>query len=339
MSGPGPWVPWPGGGGGGLVAVMAAGLALVLSVPPSAAATRASRIGMLMTTSPAAAAHVAAAFSDGLRDLGRVEGRDVVLEYRWAEGRPERFPDLAADLVRAGVDVIVASSTAAADAARRATSTIPIVMVNAADPVSAGLVASLGQPGGNVTGLAAQLTPDVRAKQLQILKEALPRLTAVVVLRRQDVADSPVWQEYVAAGRSLGLRVQFAEVRGTEDLDRAFALIARDRPGAILVPGDPVFFGARRRLADLAIEHRLPGIFSTREYTEVGGLLSYSARLTGQFRRAARYVHRILAGASPASLPVEQPTEFELVVNARTARTLGLTLPQAFLIRADQVLD
>jgi putative ABC transport system substrate-binding protein len=292
-----------------------------------------------MTTSPAAAGHVAVAFSEGLRELGRVEGRDVVLELRWAEGRPDRFRDHAWELVRLGVDVIVASSTGAAEAARKVTSTIPIVMVNAADPVAAGLVASLGQPGGNVTGLAAQLTADIRAKQLQILKEALPRLAAVSVLRRREVADSPVWQEYVAAGQGLGVRVQFAEVRGPEDLDRAFAALARERPGAILVPGDPVFFAARRRLADLAIEHRLPGIFSTREYTEAGGLLSYSARLTDQFRRAARYVHRILGGANPATMPVEQPTDFELVVNRRTARALGLALPQAFLVRADQVID
>jgi putative ABC transport system substrate-binding protein len=321
-----------------MVLAVAVGLAAV-ALSPAAGAPRMSRVGVLMSTSPAAAGHVAAAFSQGLRDLGRVEGRNLVLEYRWAEGRPERFRDLAGELVRGGVDVIVASSIDAVEAARKVTATIPIVMVNAADPVGTGLVASLGQPGGNVTGLAAQLTPEIRAKQLQILKEALPRLTTVAVLRRRDVATSAVWQEYVAAGRGLGLRLQFTDVAGLDDLDRAFAALARERPGALLVPGDPVFFAVRRRLAELAIEHGMPGIFSTREYTEAGGLLSYSARLTDQFRRAARYVHRILEGANPATLPVEQPTEFELVVNRRTARTLGIALPQAFLIRADEVID
>jgi putative ABC transport system substrate-binding protein len=321
-----------------LAAVAVASLAVAPPVPGDAEA-RPSRVGLLMSTSPAAAGHVAAAFSQGLRELGRVEGRDVVLEYRWAEGRPERFPDLAGELARAGVDVIVASSIAAAEAARKATATIPIVMVNAADPVGAGLVASLGQPGGNVTGLAAQMTPEIRAKQLQILAEALPKLASVTILRRRDVAASPVWKDYVSAGQGLGLRVQFADIAEPDELERAFGALSRQRPGALLVPGDPVFFSMRRRLVDLAVGHRLPGMFSTREYTEAGGLLSYSARLTDQFRRAARYVHRILAGANPATLPVEHPTEYELVVNRRTARALGIALPPALLIRADEVID
>jgi putative ABC transport system substrate-binding protein len=292
-----------------------------------------------MQTTPAAASHIAAAFTEALRELGHVEGKNVAFETRWAEGNPERFPALAADLVRLKVDLIVASALSAAEAARRATTTIPIVMVNAADPVESGLVRSLVRPGGNVTGLSAQLTPEIRAKQLQLLKEALPGLTRVVILRRAALADGPVWKEYEAGGRTLGLKVQFVELQRVDELERAFNTIARERAGALLVPGDPVLFTHRQRIVALAAEHRLPGTFSTREFTDAGGLMSYSARLTDQFRRAATYVDKILKGASPANLPVEQPTQFELVINLKTAKALGLTLPQSILLRADEVIQ
>jgi putative ABC transport system substrate-binding protein len=297
------------------------------------------RVGLLMQTTPAAASHIAAAFTEALRELGHVEGKNVAFETRWAEGNPERFPALAADLVRLKVDLIVASALSAAEAARRATTTIPIVMVNAADPVESGLVRSLVRPGGNVTGLSAQLTPEIRAKQLQLLKEALPGLTRVVILRRAALADGPVWKEYEAGGRTLGLKVQFVELQRVDELERAFNTIARERAGALLVPGDPVLFTHRQRIVALAAEHRLPGTFSTREFTDAGGLMSYSARLTDQFRRAATYVDKILKGASPANLPVEQPTQFELVINLKTAKALGLTLPQSILLRADEVIQ
>jgi putative tryptophan/tyrosine transport system substrate-binding protein len=297
------------------------------------------RVGLMLATTPAAASHITAAFSEALRGLGYVEGKNVVFEYRWAEGRPERFLTLAADLVGLKVDVIVASSTAAAEAARQATSTIPIVMVNAADPVASGLVASLIKPGGNVTGLSSQLTPDIRAKQLQLLKEATPRLAGVAVLRRAAGADSPVWKEYEAAGQGLGVKVSFFDVKDADDLARVFAAMRRERVGAVLVAGDPMFFTERRRITALAAEHRLPGIFPTREYADAGGLMSYSARLTDQFRRAASYVDKILKGASPARLPVEQPTQFELAINLGTAKVLGLTIPHALLIRADEVIQ
>jgi putative ABC transport system substrate-binding protein len=313
--------------------------AAVLS-PVAASAQRpakARRIGVLMTTSPVAAAHIVAAFADGLKQLGHVDGKNVVIEYRWAEGRRERFAEMAADLVRQQVDVIVASSQAPALAAKRATTTIPIVMVNATDPVEAGLVASLARPGGNVTGLSQQLTPEIRAKQLQLLKETLPRLARVAVL--QSPSTTVGLREYEAAGQVLEVRVQFVEVRGRDDLGRAFTAMVRDRVDALLVPGDTFLFTERQRVVELAREHRLPGIYSLREYTEAGGLMSYSARLTEQFRRAAVYVDKILRGASPATLPVESPIHYELVINLKTAKTLGLTIPPALLVRADEVIQ
>ena len=294
-------------------------------------------VGVLMTTTPVAAAHIVAAFADAMKELGHVEGKNVLIEYRWAEGRRERFAEMAADLVRQKVDVIVASSQAPALAARRATTTIPIVMVNTTDPVEAGLVASLARPAGNVTGLTQQLTPEIRAKQLQLLKETLPRLARVAVLHSPSTTVG--LREYEAAGKLLEVRVQLVEVRSRDDLAHAFAAMVRDRVDALLVPGDTFLFTERQRVADLAREHRLPGIYSLREYTESGGLMSYSARITEQFRRAAVYVDKILRGASPATLPVESPIHYELVINLRTAKALGLTIPPAILLRADEVIQ
>ena len=317
------------------------GLAGAVMLPPMAAdaetPAKARRIGLMMSTTPVAASHIVAAFADGLRELGHVEGKNVVFEYRWAEGKPERFAEMAADLVRQKVDVIVASSQAPALAAKRATKTIPIVMVNATDPVEVGLVASLARPGGNVTGLSQQLTPEIRAKQVQLLKEALPKVYRVAVLR--SPATTVGLREYEAAGQAFELRVQFVEIRGADDLGRAFAAMARDRVEALLVPGDILLFTERRRVAALAREHRLPGIYSLREFTEAGGLMSYSARLSEQFRRAAVYVDKILRGANPATLPVESPSQYELVINLKTAKALGLTIPQSLLVRADQLIE
>ena len=297
----------------------------------------ARRIGLLMTTTPVAAPHIAAAFADGLRELGHVEGKDVIFEYRWAEGKPERFAEMAAELVRHKVDVIVASSQAPALAAKRATQTIPIVMVNVTDPVEVGLVASLARPGGNVTGLSQQLTPEIRAKQLQLLKEALPKVSRVAVL--WSAATTVGRGEYEAAGRALGLRIQFVEVHGADDLGRAFAALGGERIDALLVPGDTLLFTERQRVTALAREHQMPGIYSLREFTEAGGLMSYSAPISEQFRRAARYVEKILRGANPATLPVESPTQYELVINLKTAKALGLTIPQSVLLRADQIIE
>ncbi len=317
------------------------GLAGAVMLPPMVAdaetPAKARRVGLMMSTNPVAASHIVVAFADGLRELGHVEGKNVVLEYRWAEGKPERFAEMAADLVRQKVDVIVASSQAPALAARQATKTIPIVMVNVTDPVEAGLVASLARPGGNVTGLSQQLTPEIRAKQVQLLKEALPKVSRVAVLH--SPATTVGLGEYEAAGRAFELRVQLVEIRGADDLGRAFTAMARDRVDALLVPGDILLFTERQRVAALAREHRLPGMYSLREFTEAGGLMSYSVRISEQFRRAAVYVDKILRGASPATLPVESPSQYELVINLKTAKALGLTIPQSLLVRADQLIE
>jgi putative ABC transport system substrate-binding protein len=317
------------------------GLAGAAVLSPAAASAqrpaKARRIGVLMTTTPVAAAHIVVAFADALKQLGHVDGKNVVIEYRWAEGRRERFAEMAADLVRQKVDVIVASSQAPALAAKRATTTIPIVMVNVTDPVEAKLVASLARPGGNITGLSQQLTAEIRAKQLQLLKETLPRLARLAVLHSPSTTVG--LREYEAAGQVLDVRVQFVEVRSRDDLGRAFTAMVRDRVDALVVPGDTFLFTERQRVVELAREHRLPGIYALREYTEAGGLMSYSARLTEQFRRAAVYVDKILRGANPATLPVESPIDYELVINLKTAKALGLTIPPALLVRADQVIQ
>ena len=317
------------------------GVAAAAALGPRAAyaqtLAKARRIGLLMTTTPAAAAHIIVAFADGLRELGHVEGKNVLFEYRWAAGDRERFAELAADLVRQHVDVLVASSQAAALAAQRATRTIPIVMVNASDPVEAGLVASLVRPGGNVTGLSQQLTREIRAKQLQLLKEMLPKMSRVGVLH--SAATTVGLREYEAAGQTLEVRVQVVEVRNRNDLESAFAVMAQARIDALLVPADPLLFTERQRLVELAREHRLAGMYSTREYAEAGGLMSYSARLSEQFRRAAVYVDKILRGASAGTLPVEAPSHYELVINLKTAKALGLTIPPSLLQRADQVIE
>jgi putative ABC transport system substrate-binding protein len=298
---------------------------------------RPPRVGVLLSTTSAATRHLTDAFADGLRQAGRGA---VEIEYRWAEGRLDRFPALVAGLARLPVDVIVATGLVATEAAVRASPTIPVVMVNVTDPVGAGLVDSLVRPGGNVTGLTNQLTPEIRAKQLQLVKEALPQVAQVAVLRSAAVADAPVWREYETAARAAGVRMRFVDVKGPAELDAVFAGVARDRGAAAFVPGvDLVFFTNRELLVARALAHRVPTMFSAREFTDAGGLMSYSAHLTEQFARAAVYVDRVLGGTRPADLPIEQPTRFELVLNLRTARALGLTLPSALLARADAVLE
>lgn len=297
---------------------------------------RPPRVGVLLATTPGATRHLADAFAEGLRQAGRGA---VEIEYRWAEGRLDRFPALAAELVRRPVDVIVATGLSATEAAVRAGPTVPVVMVNVTDPVGAGLVASLVRPGGNVTGLTNQLTAEIRAKQLQLVREALPHIPQVAILRNAAVAGAPVWREYEAAAHAVGVRTRFVDVKGADELDAVFAGLARDR-AAVFVPGvDLVFFTNRELLVARALARRVPTMFSAREFTDAGGLMSYSARLTEQFARAAVYVDRVLGGARPADLPVEQPTRFELVLNLKTARALGLTLPPALLARADVVLE
>jgi putative ABC transport system substrate-binding protein len=320
-----------------LIGGLGAAVVLAPIATYSQTSTKAARVGMLMTTTPMAASHIVVAFADGLRERGYLEGKNVTFEYRWAEGQPERLGELASDLVRQQVDVIVASSQAAALAAKRATTTIPIVMVNTTDPVEAALVASLARPGGNVTGLSQQLTPEIRAKQLQLLKEMVTRVSRVAVLRSPATAVG--LQAYEVAGQTLTLQVHIVDVRGRDDLGRAFAAMARDRFDALVVPADPFLFTERQRVAELARVYRLPTMCSTSELAEAGGLMSYSARLSEQFRRAAIYVDKILRGASPATLPVEPPSQYELIINLKTAKTLGIAIPPTILLRADQIIE
>ncbi len=276
-------------------------------------------------------------FRQGLRDLGYVEGQNILLEYRSAEGKPERFPALAADLVRSKVDIIVASGTAAIRAAQEASTTIPIIMAVHGSPVEVGFVKSLARPGGNITGLSF-MNPELSAKRVELLKELAPKLRRVVALwdpttPRLNADDTG------RAARSLGLHLEVIEARGRADFASAFAVARRQRAGAVIPLASPIFASERRVLVDLAAKHRLPAIYENREFVDEGGLVSYGAHYPDLFRRAAVYVDKILKGAKPADLPVEQPTRFELVVNQKTAKALGLTLPQTILIRADQVIQ
>jgi putative ABC transport system substrate-binding protein len=297
------------------------------------------RIGFLATHSPAETANHREAFRQGLRDLGYVEGRNIAIEYRWAEGRVERFPDFAVELVGLKVDVIVATSSPLALAAKNATRTIPIVFATAADPVGSGLVAGIAHPGGNVTGLSL-LAPEIVARQLQLLKEAVPKVSRVAVLSNPaNPYTALLVKETEAAARSLGVRVQLLGVRGADAFDSAFSAITKERPGALFVLFDPLFVGHRTRIAEFANKNRLPTMYPHREYAETGGLMAYGPDLRDNFRRAATYVDKILKGAKPADLPVEQPTKFELVINLKAAKALGLTIPPSLLQRADEVIQ
>jgi putative ABC transport system substrate-binding protein len=320
-----------------------AGTGAVLLTAPLAAegqeAGKVARIGYLafnLATSP----HPDEAFRQGLRDLGYVEGRNIVIEYRDTEGKFERFPALAAELVSLKVDLIVAGAYQATLAAKNATKTIPIIMVAVADPVRIGLIASLVRPGGNITGLALFAGTEIFGKYLELLKEAVPNLSRVAVLSNPA---NPMHvlrlREVEVAGRSLGVQVQILKAQGPEEFDSAFAAMTRERAGALYVVGDPMFWAQRRRLAELAAKSRLPAVYELKDHAEAGGLMAYGPNLLDMYRRAATYVDKILKGAKPGDLPVEQPTKFELVINLKTAKALGLTIPPSLLLRADQVIE
>jgi ABC-type uncharacterized transport system substrate-binding protein len=295
------------------------------------------RIGFL---SPSAPSPVAEAFRRGLRDLGYVEDRNVVIYPRWAEGRLDRLPDLAAELVSLNVDIIVAVVTQAVLAAKNVAGTTPIVMVGVADPVGAGLVDRLARPGRNITGTSS-VANDTLGKALQLLTEVAPRVSRVAVLWNpaNSVFQTRMVREAEAAAPGLGVHLQLLEVRNPNELDRAFAAMARQRAGALLVPPDPMFTFHRQRIIELAARSRLPAMYGLREWTESGGLASYGADFAELARHAATYVDRILKGAAPADLPVEPPTTFEFVVNLTTAKALNLKIPQAVLRRADEAIE
>jgi putative ABC transport system substrate-binding protein len=278
------------------------------------------------------------AFLEGMRALGYVEGQNLVLEYRGAEGLYERFPALAAELVRLKVDVLMVPNTPAALAAKHATTTIPIVMAAVGDPVGSGLVASLARPGGNVTGVAS-VSPEVIEKQLEILKDVRPTVSRVAVLwNPTQPAHALMVRAAEEAAPALGVQLHLVEARGPEAFDRAFAAMTSAPAGALLVMGDRVFLEHRRRLAELAAMSHLPTVHNVRPYVEAGGLMAYGPSPLDILRRAATYVDKILKGAKPADLPVEQPTKFDLVINLKTAQALGITISPTLLFRADEVI-
>jgi putative tryptophan/tyrosine transport system substrate-binding protein len=300
-----------------------------------------ARIGYL-AGNLAATPHLPEAFRQGLRDLGYVEGRNVVTEFRDAEGKLERLPGLAAELVALKVDVIVTAGTLQTLAAKQATKTIPIVFAQAVDPVSSGLVGSLARPGGNLTGLS-NLTPELVGKGLEQLKQAVPGVSRVAVLWQPgslpERTEKDMLKAAEVAARALGVRLQFVEVRGAADFDRAFSDMIRARADGLTVLPLTMFIIERRRLVDLAAKNRLPAVYGLREFVDGGGLMSYGPNAADSYRRAATYVDKILKGTKPGDLPVEQPAKFELVINLKTARALGLTIPQSVLGRADEVLQ
>jgi len=279
------------------------------------------------------------AFRQGLRELGYVEGQNIAIESRWAEGKDDQYPVLAADLVRLKVDVIVAVGGAATKAAQQATTTIPIVMSLVNDPLGSGLVPSLARPGGNVTGISL-MSPELVGKQLGVLKEMVPKVSRVALLRNPaNPASGPQLREAEAAARTLGVRLQTLEARNPQEIDSAFAAMTRERAGALVVLTDSIFTNQRRQIAELAAERRLPAVYGNTEHAEAGGLVAYGANFLDLERRAATYVDKILKGAKPADLPVEQSTKFELVINLKTAKTLGLSIPASLLSRADEVIQ
>jgi putative ABC transport system substrate-binding protein len=316
--------------------------ALLLAAPLAAEAQRTGkvyRIGMLETTPTTLNTANLNAFRQGLRELGYVEGQNFIIEYRSADGRHERVSDLATELVRLKVDVIVTRGTPAALAAKNSTRTIPIVMAASADPVGTGVVASLARPGGNITGLSAAGT-ELSAKRLELLREILPQVSRIAALfDMSDPASPPQWKEVEAAARSRGLQLQLLDVRKSEDLGRAFTSANRERAGGLVVGSAALTRTDVGAIATLAAKHRLPTIFQSREFVDAGGLISYGVSFPPLYRRAAIFVDKILRGAKPADLPVEEPTTFELIVNLKTAKALGLTIPPSLLGRADEIIQ
>ena len=297
------------------------------------------RIGYLQTSSREQLLHLTKALKEGMQDLGYVEGRDITFEHRFADGKPERLPALATELVRLKVDVIVTATNPTTVAAKLATSTIPIVMANGNDPVGAGLVASLARPGGNISGLTQDVGDELWGKRLELLKEVVPKLSRVAILWRPSFEPNATRKKPTEeVAQKLGLVVRFTEFQEADDFKNAFASMGKERVGGVLVFGDPVAFERRAQIADFAVRNRLPTIYNIREFVEVGGLMSYGASLADQWRRAATYVDKILKGVKPADLPVEQPTKFELVINLKAAKAIGLTIPQQVLSRADEVI-
>jgi len=302
----------------------------------SSAQAQQPRIGFLATVSLSTISDRVEAFRQGLRELGYVEGKDLVIEWRYAEGKPES--EVAAELVRLKVDVIVTVGPPGTGSAKKATSTIPIVMAQDTDPVGNGFVASLARPGGNITGLAT-LAPEISGKQLELLKETVPNLSRVAVLGTSTrPGNAQALKETELAAGTFGVRLQYLDILNSKDIETAFRTASKGRAEAVLVFGGAVLNSHRTQIADLAAKNRLPAIYERAEFMDAGGLMFYGASLTAMYRRAATYVDKILKGAKPADLPVEQPTKFEFIINLKTAKQIGLTIPPNVLVRADRVI-
>jgi putative tryptophan/tyrosine transport system substrate-binding protein len=321
-----------------LISLLEATLLLTLSFAQAQQSKKIPRIGFLAVLPSSAISAWTDAFRQGLRELGYVEGKNIVIEWRYAEGKLDRLPALAAELVRLKVDVIVSAGSTATRAVKEATSTIPIVMSQDSDPVGNGFVASLARPGGNITGLAT-LAPELSGKQLELLKEVVPKLSRVTVLGTSTQPGYAQWlREVKLAAGAFGVQLQYLDVLSPKDIEIAFREANKGRAEAVLVQASPVFMSQRIQIVDLAIKSRLPAIYPQTEYTEAGGLMYYGANTPDLYGRAATYVDKILKGVKPADLPVEQPTKFELIINLRAAKQIGLTIPPTVLARADRVI-
>ena len=299
--------------------------------------TKVARIGYLSPGDPVSRTYRTEAFRQGLKELGYIEGKNIAIEYRFAEARSERLPELAQDLVRLKVDIIFAGSHPATEAAKNATQTIPIV-TSSQDPVSSGFVVGLARPGGNITGLT-NLTSELVGKRLELLKEVIPQLSRVAVLWTPSQPESMTWRRTEVAAQSLGVQLQAAEIRERDDLELAFVAIKRERAEALLMLRNPLVNDLTKRIANLAAASRLPAIYDEQRFPELGGLMSYGVNLADVDRRAAIYIDKILKGANPADLPIERPTKFELVINLKTAKALGLKIPAHLLMEADKVIE
>jgi putative ABC transport system substrate-binding protein len=309
----------------------------ILTAPLATEAQQTGRVYRLGALSPARFGSLAVILVS-LRELGYVEGQNLVVEQRSADGQLDKLPQLARELAQLRPDVIVASSAGAIEAARDATRTIPIVMGFTTDPVGLGFVTSLARPGGNITGVSYSAGPEIAGKRLELIREAVPRAGRIAVLSTRETASQSQVQEARNAASRLGVELVVAEVRG-DDYDRAFAAMTAKQPGALFVLGSPILNRDRKRIIALAAKHRLPAIYEWREHVDEGGLMAYGSDISALYRRVATYVDRIFKGANPADLPVEQPTKLELVINMRTAKALGLTIPPSLLLRADQVIE
>ena len=322
-----------------LVGMAVLGILLANSAAEAQQAARVPRIGLLMVGTSASTAPLIDSFRQGLRDLGYVEGQTIGFELRYAEGKSEVLPDLAAELVRLKVNAIVVVAAPAIRAAKQATNTIPIVMAAVADPVEVDFVASLARPGGNITGVSA-LAVGYSAKWPELLKEAAPKISRVaVLLNPANPTHAGYWREMQVAGRALGVTPRSVEVRSPDEFEGAFAAMTKGRAGGLIVPPDVLTLAHRTWIVDLAAKSRLPAMYGLREFVDVGGLMAYGSSLRDIYRRAANFVDKILKGAKPGDLPVEQTSRFELVINLKTAKALGLTIPQSVLIRADQLIQ